>query len=86
MKQLGDALVRWPKAKRECAEAGLWQRLVLEVYCKDTTQHRDIFDRLSPPASFAPYHLTLGMLNVWLSNGRLFAKLAAHIKSEKGMS
>ncbi len=84
MKQLLDSLERWPLATRELSEPGLWQRLVFEYYCRETSNHRDIFDRTSSPADLASYRLTMAMLNVWLSNGRLFARLAAHLQQAGG--
>jgi len=82
MKRMSADLAKWPRAREELQETGLWQRIVFEYYCKDTTHHRDIHDRTAPAAALAPYNLTLGMLNVWLSNGRLFAKLAAYVQSQ----
>ena len=82
MNRLCDLLAKWPNAQKELADHGLWQRLVIEYYCRDTTQHRDIFERTSPAAELAPYHLTTGMLNVWLSNGRLLAKLVAYVEAQ----
>ena len=82
MKRLCDQLSKWPKAQQELMDQGLWQRLVFEYYCRDTTQHRDIYERTAYAAELAPYHLTVGMLNVWLSNGRLMAKLAKYVSSQ----
>ena len=81
MERLCTSLTKWPKARQELTESGIWQRLVFEIYAKDTTQHRDIHDRTSPAASLAPYSLTPGMLNVWLSSGRMFAKLASYVQA-----
>ena len=81
MKRLCHQLSKWPKAQQELTDQGLWQRLVFEYYCRDTTQHRDIFERTAGAAELAPYHLTMGMLNVWLSNGRLMTKLANYVAS-----
>jgi DNA-directed RNA polymerase specialized sigma24 family protein len=81
MEQLISDLSRWPEARKELAAAGVWQRLVFEYYGQDSPNHQDIFDRTAAPAALAPYHLTLGMLNVWLSNGRLAAKLASFVQN-----
>lgn len=81
MKRLCHQLAKWPKAQQELTDQGLWQRLVFEYYCRETTQHRDIYERTANAAELAPYHLTMGMLNVWLSNGRLMAKLANYAAS-----
>jgi hypothetical protein len=86
MKQLLDSLERWPHATRELSEPGLWQRLVFEYFCRETTNHRDIFERTSPPAALASYKLTMAMLNVWLSNGRLFTRLASHMGDQGGLA
>jgi hypothetical protein len=81
MERLISELGRWPEARKALATPGLWQRLVFEYYCKDTTIHQDIHDRTSAAAQPAPYNLTMGMLNVWLSNGRLAAKLATFVQN-----
>ena len=86
MKGLILELATWPPARKTLTNPGLWHRLVLEYHCNDTTRHRDILDRTSPAAAEVPCKLTNGMLNVWLSNGRLFMKLASYIKHrEEGL-
>ncbi len=83
MNRLRRDLAAWPKAEQALSTPGLWQRLVFQCYCRDTTQHRDIHERTAPAAALAGYNLTPGMLNVWLSNGRLFTKLASYIQSRE---
>jgi len=63
---------------------GFWQRLVFQYFTKDEIAHRDILDRTEGAAARANYRLTPAMLNVWLSNGRLFTQLAEHFETSKG--
>ena len=76
MNELLEALERHPTGHRELADAGLWKRLVFEYSYRDGLTQRDILDRLQPAAARASYRLTAGMLNVWLSNGRLTQSLS----------
>lgn len=64
--------------------AGLWQRLALQYCYHDGLAHVDIYERMFPAAECAGYHLTMGMLNVWLSNGRLVQRLARFYRQWKG--
>lgn len=59
---------------------GLYRRLVFQYYAADELPHRQILERAGPVAEASGYSLTEAMLNVWLSNGRLFTQLAAHAK------
>ncbi len=63
-------------------DAGLWKRLVFQYHASHELPHRQIFERTEPAATKAGYRLTLGMLNVWLSNGRLFNELGAYVSRE----
>ncbi|MEJ5252230.1 MAG: RNA polymerase sigma factor [Chthonomonadetes bacterium] len=67
-------------------EAGLWQRLALQYCYHDDLSHVDIYERMAPAAERAGYCLTMGMLNVWLSNGRLVQKLARFYRQWKGVT
>ncbi len=58
------------------AAPGLWQRLALEYRYRDDLAHRDIEERIRPASAVVGYEVTPGMLNVWLSNGRLIKRLA----------
>lgn len=64
--------------------AGLWQRLALQYCYHDGLAHVDTYERMFPAAECAGYHLTMGMLNVWLSNGRLVQRLARFYREWKG--
>lgn len=65
-------------------EPRLWQRLALQYCYHDGLAHVDIYERMFPAAECAGYHLTMGMLNVWLSNGRLVQRLARFYRQWKG--
>ena len=54
----------------------LWQRLAFQYRFADDLSHRDILERTLPAARIAEFALTAGMLNVWLSNGRLLHRIA----------
>ena len=55
---------------------GLWQRLAFQYRYQEDLPHLDIRDRLQPAAKHVQTEITPGMLNVWLSNGRLLERLA----------
>ena len=59
---------------------GLWQRLALEYRFREDLPHRDILERVGPASDVVGYDLTPGMLNVWLSNGRLVRRLGQKFK------
>lgn len=61
---------------------GIWKRLVFQYHVSNELPQRQISEFLGPVACVAGYSLTAGMLNVWLSNGRLFAQLAAYVRKE----
>jgi DNA-directed RNA polymerase specialized sigma24 family protein len=63
-------------------DAGLWKRIVFQYYAAHELPHRQILERTEPASTAAGYRLTLGMLNVWLSNGRIFCELAKYVKRE----
>jgi DNA-directed RNA polymerase specialized sigma24 family protein len=64
-----------PDAAQLLTHRRLWSRLVFQYHASDELPHRDIHERVAPPAERVGFTLTLGMLNVWLSNGRLLEKL-----------
>lgn len=67
---------------------GLWQRLAFQYWYRDSLPHKDIHDRIQPAyrhvAEPAHPEITLGRLNVWLSNGRLLERLARAVRSREG--
>lgn len=62
------------------ARPGVWQRLAFQYRYWDDLPHRDILDRVAPPAGVVGYEVTPGMLNVWLSGGRLLRRLARFLE------
>lgn len=72
-----------PQSAGEDALKGtaLWRRLVFQFASADELPHRDIHDRTAPAAETVGFSLTLGMLNVWLSNGRLAKSLRDYYRS-----
>lgn len=76
MRQLKEMFDRSPSAKGTLGQSQIWKRMVFQYFAADELPHRDIHDRTAPAAEMAGYSLTMGMLNVWLSNGRLFRQLA----------
>lgn len=73
-----------PKGEATLKATALWRRLVFQYAASDELPHRDILDRTEPSATAAGYSLTLGMLNVWLSNGRLLRALKDHYDRTMG--
>lgn len=61
--------------RQDFAEPGLWQRLAFEYRYREFLAHKDIQARTQPPARAIGGDVTEGMLNVWLSNGRLLRRL-----------
>lgn len=86
MVQLLNRLEQAPGVDTEevTSGAGLWQRLAFQYCYHDGLAHVDIYERILPAAECAGYHLTMGMLNVWLSNGRLVQRLARFYRQWKG--
>jgi len=76
MRQLKGTYDQSPAAKGTLGQSQIWKRIVFQYFAADELPHRDIHDRTAPAAELAGYSLTMGMLNVWLSNGRLFRQLA----------
>lgn len=70
-------------AREQLVSRGLWNRLVFQYFCHNALTHRDIHERIAPAGEVVGYEVTLAMLNVGLSNGRLFKQLAIHL-AEKG--
>ena len=66
------------------AVPGLWQRLAFEYWYRENIPHNDIRDRMQPAANRVGYDVTRGMLNVWLSNGRLVRRLAHKYQEMQG--
>lgn len=60
---------------------GLWQRLAFQYRYLDELPLRDIHDRIAAPAREAGVEVTSGMLNMWLSGGRLLKRLARRIQT-----
>jgi len=81
MRELVSALqtARVAGAPAVLSELGLWQRLAFAYRYADELPHRDIHDRTAPPASVVGRTITMGMLNVWLSNARLVERLARRL-------
>lgn len=74
---------RWsPKAQTAFETPELWQRLAFQYRYHDELAHKDISSRIVPAAEVVGFKLTLGMLNVWLSNGRLLARVAKGCQTE----
>jgi DNA-directed RNA polymerase specialized sigma24 family protein len=83
MNRLLRSVGQFTDAQSEFGAVGLWNRLVFQYFCHNGLTHRDIYDRTAAAAKAAGYDLTLGKLNVGLSNGRLFKKLAEQL-AQKG--
>ncbi len=66
-------------------EGGLWKRLVFQYHAECDLPQKQIFERTEPPAAVFGFHLTEGMLNVWLSNGRLCAQLAKYSEARNAV-
>jgi hypothetical protein len=62
------------------ARTGLWQRLAFQYRYWDDLPHRDIQERVAPPAEEVNVEVNAGMLNVWLSGGRLLGRLARYME------
>lgn len=75
-----------PKGVSTLSGSPLWRRLVFQYAAADELPHRDILLRTERSAELAGYSMTLGMLNVWLSNGRLAKALKDHYDRLNGVS
>lgn len=76
---LRDALVERDGEER-IAQPGLWKRIVLEYHARHDLPHRHIVERAGPPADEARFRLNDTTLNNWLSMGRIYNELAAHVE------
>lgn len=63
--------------------AGVWKRLVFQYHVASELPQKHILELVGPAAQTAGYSLTSGMLNVWLSNGRLFTQLANYVAKRR---
>jgi len=70
-------------AWEQFAAPGLWQRLSFQYCCHNGLPHKDIHDRVAPAAELAGCKITLTQLNVGLSHGRLYKRLAEHLARTK---
>ena len=61
---------------------GLWRRLVLQYFVVDDLPQKLNLERTEPAAKAVDVTLNAGVLNSWLSNGRIFAQLLAHLKAK----
>ena len=59
---------------------GLWRRLAFEYHVSDELTQKQILDRTLPAAEVAGFKLTDGMLNVWISSGRLMNQICSHAR------
>lgn len=67
--------VSWIRS-RPLANPGLWKRLVFQYCVHSGLPHKRILQYTQPAAAVVGHKITKGMINVWLSNGRLFSQLA----------
>jgi len=65
------------------ARQSLYRRLAFQYFASDELPQKQILDRIQPVAEVGSQHITSGMLNVWLSSGRLISQLAQYVK-ERG--
>jgi DNA-directed RNA polymerase specialized sigma24 family protein len=72
------------KPQRLLGRPGLWQRLAFQYRYANDLPHRDIQERIEPASTQVHYVLTPGMLNVWLSGGRLLKQLALFCAEARG--
>ncbi len=78
-KALGRSLRSGHAPINPLKEPGTWKRLVFQFSVANELPQRHILECLGPPAAISGYSITAGMLNVWLSNGRLLAQLATYL-------
>ena len=85
MQQVVAALQRSGAAQTgSVAQAGLWQRLAFEYRYRDDLALGDIHERTQPAAEVVGSKLTPGMLNMWLSGGRLLRRVAILARAQLG--
>ncbi|RYG39324.1 sigma-70 family RNA polymerase sigma factor [bacterium] len=76
-------LERLGPAAREVAESGIWRRLAFQYDTVDELPLKQIAERTDPATKAFGASVTPGMLNVWLSGGRLYSQLARYITEGK---
>lgn len=65
------------------AKDALWKRLAFQYYCADRLPQLQIHERTSPAAEVLGYRLTEPVIAGWISVGRLFTALAAHVEQRR---
>ena len=80
VRRLNRDFDRQKSAEEQLSSPGLWRRLIFQYHAQNELTHRDIYDRTQPAARETGYEITMGMLNVGLSNGRLFKKLSDQLE------
>lgn len=65
------------------SDQGLIRRLVFQYHVADNLPQKQILERCEPVADAWGQKLTDGMLNVWISNGRLFTQLVKFLSGEQ---
>lgn len=63
---------------------GLWQRLAFEYWYFDQLSQKDLLAQVRPPAEEVGYAINAGVLNVWLSGGRLLRRVAKRLAPTAG--
>ncbi|RYG48964.1 sigma-70 family RNA polymerase sigma factor [bacterium] len=64
---------------QEVARSGIWRRLAFQYATVDELPLKQIAERTDPATKALGASVTPGMLNVWLSGGRLYSQLARFI-------
>jgi hypothetical protein len=65
-------------------EEGLWRRLAFQYRYVDNLQVKDIQERVEAAAQVVERALNFGVLNMWLSGGRLLRQLGKHRQRRHG--
>jgi DNA-directed RNA polymerase specialized sigma24 family protein len=80
IKRLSNSLsVSWVRSS-PLTNPGLWKRLAFQYCVHSGLPQKQILQCTQPAAEAVGHKITKGMLNVWLSNGRLFAQLASYAR------
>ncbi len=78
--ELQRAFVGKNLCQNPLTSAGLWKRLVFQYFAAQELPQKQILERTQSAAQSVGYELTEGMVNVWLSGGRLIGQLISHAR------
>lgn len=60
-----------------------WKRIAFQYYAQSELPHRQILQRTKTAGEILGYQMNEGILNAWLSNGRIFVQLTNYVRNRR---